>query len=371
MHLSRPARAAGLAAAALYSFLATARAEDLNPTEKRLIAAAKAEGEVTILNAVIVDETAVKLSEAFIKRYGLGPNFKVNNVRKGTGQTAAQIRQEIQAGKVTSDVFILTSPLFFEELAKRGALLALDSSNWKNHEELAKAAGQYFNYPYMVLPFAYTFQPTWNSACPGMESIDIRSYQDLLNPALKGKIVVSDLSKSISYSNTVAAMYEAGLVDFPKLWQGIKALDPIIEFRTEAKMQMIVSCERPLDMFNTSGRVIQNVEKKPALANTLKLGSYKEGQVMLGNQASVMKGSPHPNAGQLMLEFMLGKQGTDILVAGEGLYSFMKGYKAPHEIAPFMLDLDKVKLVGMKQWTGPEAQGDFKTVREAWQQVFQ
>lgn len=371
MYVSRPARGAGLAVLAVFAIMTVAQAAELNPTEKRLVAAAKAEGEVTILNAVIVEETAVKLAAAFVKRYDLGPNFKVNNVRKGTGQTAAQIRQEIQAGKMTSDIFILTSPLFFEELAKRGALVALDSTNWKRHEELAKTAGQYFNYPFMVLPFAYTFQPTWNTACPGMDKIDIRSYQDLLNPALKGKIVVSDLSKSISYSNTVAAMQEAGLVDFPKLWQGIKALDPIIEFRTEAKMQMIVSCERPLDMFNTSGRVIQNVEKKPELAKTLKLGSYKEGQVMLGNQASVMKGSPHPNAGQLMLEFMLGKEGTDILVGGEGLYSFMKGYKAPAEIAPFMLDLDKVKLVGMKQWTGPEAQGDFKSVREAWQKVFQ
>ena len=92
---------------------------------------------------------------------------------------------------------------------------------------------------------------------------------------------------------------------------------------------------------------------------------------MLGNQAGVLKAGPHPNAGQLMLEFMLSKEGTDILVLGEGLYSFMKGYKSPPEIAHWMLDLDKVKLVGMKQWTGAEAQSDFKAVREAWQKVFQ
>ncbi len=36
-----------------------------------------------------------------------------------------------------------------------------------------------------------------------------------------------------------------------------------------------------------------------------------------------------------------------------------------------MLDLDKTKLVGMKQWTEPEAQGDFKSAREAWKTVFQ
>lgn len=203
----------------------SANAQELNATEKKLMAAAKAEGEVTILNAVIVDETALKLAEAFSKRYELGPNFKVNNVRKGTGQVAAQLRQEIMANKITSDVFILTQPLFFEELTKRGAFLALESANWKQHEEVTKAAGQYANYPYVVVPFAYTFQPVWNAACPGLDKIDITSYYDTIKPELKGKVVVSDLSKSISYSNTVAAMQEAGAVDFAKIWQGLKALD--------------------------------------------------------------------------------------------------------------------------------------------------
>lgn len=136
-------------------------------------------------------------------------------------------------------------------------------------------------------------------------------------------------------------------------------------------MQMVVSCERPLDLFNTSGRIAQNVEKKPELAKSLKIGSYKEGQVMLGNQAAVLKSAPHPAAGQLFIEFMLGKEGTDILVEHEGLYSFMKGYKAPPKIAPLLLDLDKVKLVGMKEWTGAEAQKEFKTVHDEWSKVFQ
>lgn len=369
--LRSPARVLLLSFGAALLAVSGVQAQPLNATEKRLMAAAKAEGEVTVLNAVIVDETTVSLGEAFRKRYDLGSNFKFNNVRKGTGQVAAQLRQEIMANKVTSDVFILTQPLFFEELAKRNAFLALDSTAWKDHEEVTKAAGQYANYPYVVVPFAYTFQPVWNASCPGMADVNITSWYDATKPELKGKVVVSDLSKSISYSNTVAALQEAGAVDFPRIWQGLKGQDPVIEFRTEAKMQMVVSCERPLDMFNTSGRIAQNVAKKPELAKALKIGAYKEGQVMLGNQAAVMKGAPHPNAGQLFVEFMLTKEGTDILVEHEGLYSFMKNYQPPAKIAPLLLDLEKTKLVGMKEWTGAEAQKDFKTVRDEWSKVFQ
>ena len=35
---------------------------------------------------------------------------------------------------------------------------------------------------------------------------------------------------------------------------------------------------------------------------------------MLGNQAAVIKGAPHPNAAKLLIEFMLSKEGTDVFV---------------------------------------------------------
>jgi len=364
-------RALALGTLAAFGFAAAATAQELNSTEKQLAGPAKAEGQVTILNAIFADKTGQRLAEAFKKRYNLGDNFKVNNVRKGTGQVVAQARQEILAGKIASDVAIVAAPLFYEEAAKRGAFLPLDSGYWKNHEELAKKAGQYFNYPNVVLPFAYTFQPVWNASCPGMENFNATSYEDVVKPELKKKTIASDASKSVTYANTIASLQESGVIDVFKMLAALKATDPVVEFRTEAKMQMVVSCERPLDMWNLSGRVAQNIEAKPELSKALKIGYYKEGMVMLGNQAAVLKGTAYPNAAKLMLEFLLSKEGTDILVEGEGVYSFMSGYKPPASVAHLLLDLDKHKLLGMKEWTGGEAQKDFKTVRDEWQKIFQ
>ena len=112
------------------------------------------------------------------------------------------------------------------------------------------------------------------------------------------------------------------------MWNKLKATDPLVEFRTEPKMQMVISCQRPLDMWNLSGRVYQNVLKKPELAKVLKIGFYKEGQVMLGNQAAVIKGAPHPNAAKLLIEFMLSKEGTDVIVEGEAMYTLHEGLPA-------------------------------------------
>lgn len=363
------ALAAPCATAAFVAAATVGHAANLTPQEEKLVAAAKKEGAVTLINPLFSDETGQRLAEGFIKRYDLGSDFKLNNLRKGTGATVSQVRQEIQAGKFTVDVHVVSAPGFFDEAAKRGAFEALDSGYWKDHEELAKTAGQYSNYPYVVVPFAYTFQPVWNASCPGMEKFNVTSYADVATPDLKGKTIASDLTKSITYTNTVISLTEAGAVDVKALWDKLKATDPIVEFRTEPKMQMVISCQRPFDMWNLSGRVYQNVLKKADLAKVLRIGSYKEGQVMLGNQAAVLKGAPHPNAGKLLIEFMLSKEGQDILVIGEAVNSFRKDYSPPAVAKPYLLDLAGHKLLGLKDWVGAAKLA--KPVRDEWQARFQ
>ncbi len=353
--------------AAITVFAATSFAAELTPQEQKLIPLAKEEGAVTLINPLFSDRTAKRLGEAFIKRYGLGDGFKFNNIRKGTGATVATVRQEIKANKFTIDVHLVSAPGFFAAAAERGAFLELDSANWKDHAEVVEQAGQYHNYPYVVVPLAYTFQPVWNSSCPGMENVQVTSYADVVKPELKGKTISPDITKSFTYTNTVISLMEAG-VDMNELWDQLKATDPIVEFRTEPKMQMVIACERPFDMWNLSGRVYQNVIKKADLAKVIRIGHYQEGQVMLGNQAAVLKGAPHPNAGKLLIEFLLSKEGADIFVEGEAIYTFRKGYEVPEATRPYLLDLSQHKLLGLKDWVA--AQKKFKAVRGEWTNRF-
>jgi len=358
-------------AASAVAFLAVAtlgQAATLTPQERALIASAKKEGAVTLINPLFSSRTSQRMGAAFAKRYGLGSGFKFNNLRKGTGATVSQVRQEIKAGKFTVDVILVSAPGFFAAAAKRGAFEKLDSGNWKDSVELIKSAGQYSNYPYVVTPLAYTFQPVWNASCPGMENFSVTSYADVTKAMLKGKTISSDITKSFTYTNTVISLQQNGALDVKAFWPKLKATDPIVEFRTEPKIQMVISCQRPFDMWNLSGRVYQNVKKKASLAKVLKIGYYKEGQVMLGNQSAVLKGAPHPNAGKLLIEFLLSKEGSDVFVEGEAIYSFRKGYTPPDAAKPYLLDLGKHKLLGMKDWVA--AQKQFKSVRGDWQDNF-
>ncbi len=86
-------------------------------------------------------------------------------------------------------------------------------------------------------------------------------------------------------------------------------------------MQMVISCQRPFDMWNLSGRVYQNVLKSPGLKDKLKIGSYsKKVRSMLGNQMAVLKGAKNPNAAKLFVEFLLSEEGADLFVEGEAVY---------------------------------------------------
>ncbi len=351
----------------MFEMASAAVSADVTPQEKKLIRAAKKEGGVVIINPLFADRTAKRMKASFVKRYDLGSGFKFRNIRKGTGSTVATVRQEIKAGKFTIDVHMVSAPGFFYAAAKRGAFSKLDSGNWKDNVELVEKADQYHNYPYVVTPLAYTFQPVWNSSCPGMKDFKVTSYADAVSSILKGKTISPDITKSFTYTNTVISLIESG-IDMNAFWDKLKKTDPIVEFRTEPKIQMVISCERPFDMYNLSGRVYQNVLKKPALAKVLEIGYYKEGQVLLGNQAAAVKGGPHPNAGKLLVDYLLSKEGADIYVEGEAIYSFRKGYVAPAAARPYLLDLSKYKLLGLKDWVG--AQKKFKKVRREWTDRF-
>ena len=55
----------------------------ISPQEQKLVRAAKKEGAVTIINPLFSDRTAKRMQRVFIKRYGLGNSFRLNNIRKG------------------------------------------------------------------------------------------------------------------------------------------------------------------------------------------------------------------------------------------------------------------------------------------------
>jgi hypothetical protein len=56
------------------------------------------------------------------------------------------------------------------------------------------------------------------------------------------------------------------------------------------------------------------------------------------------------------------------MAEGEATNSFLKDYVPPESTKPYLLDMKKHKLLGLKDWVA--AQKEFKPIREEWQEVF-
>lgn len=353
--------AAGAALALAAAGAAPAGAADAELA--RLVEAAKKEGEVHYIDALNQPKTHAMLDRAFRKKYGLPDSFKFTHTLQGTGQVVATVQQEIKAGQHTIDVVYLAAPGFFKAAAKEGHFLPYVSPEWKHYEATVKRVGVEVDPPHWITPSAYAFVPVWNRKCPGFATVQIKSWRDLANPAFKGKMIVADVRKSVTYAATWFGLESALGKDF---WpRYVEATQPIIIFRTEESLQKVMSCEYPIQNFQLSGRVYQRVREDRTL--DLGVGWPEEGVVVLGVQIAILKGSRRPNAGKLLVDFLLSEEGMQAFIEGEGVFSLRGGFRAPQAVVKYTPNIDQVKAIPVN-WAGltlagvKKVQDDFRRI---------
>lgn len=329
----------------------------------KLIEAAKQEGEVHYLDALIQPKTHALLDQAFRKKYGLPESFKLTHTLRGTGEVVATVQQEIKAGQHTIDIVWVGAPAFYKAAAKEGALLPYLPTEWKRYESAVKRAGVEVDPPNWIAPAAYAFVPVWNRKCPGFATVQIKSWKDMLNPAFRGKAIIGDVRKSFTYASTWVGMEGTlGKDFFPKF---VELAQPVIIFRTEESLQKVMSCEFPIQLWQLSGRVYQRAQGDATL--DLGVAWPQEGVVLLGVPLAIVKGTKHPNAAKLLMEFLLSEEGMQAFIAGEGVFSLREGFPVPAAVRKYTPDVSTVKAMPIN-WgtlTIPEVrkvQNDFRKI---------
>jgi len=328
---------AAVAAVLFVAWAGAARAADAELA--KLVEAAKKEGEVHYIDAINQPKTHAALERAFRKKYGLPDSFKLSHTLQGTGQVLATVQQEIKAGQHTIDVVVLAAPSFYRAAAKAGDLLPYVSPEWKHYEAHVKRLGVEADPPQWITPSAYSFVPVWNRKCPGFAGVQIKSWKDLINPAFKGRMIVADVRKSLTYTATWVGVEGTLGKDFwPRF---VETTQPAIFYRTEESLQKVISCEYPIQNFQLSGRVYQREQED----STLNLGvSWPvEGVVVLGVPMAILKGTKHPNAAKLLVDFFLSEEGMYEYILHEGLFSFRAGFRVPDPVRKYTPDVDQVK----------------------------
>ena len=348
-------------AAAVLGGAAVAMAADADLA--KLIEAARQEGEVHYIDAVVHPKTQAVLDRAFRKRYGLPDSFKFTHTLQGTGQVVASVQQEIKAGQHTIDLVWVGAPTFFKAAAKAGDFLPYVSSEWRHYEGMVKRLGIEADPPHWIAPISYPFVPVWNRKCPGFADVQITSWKDLLNPAFKGKMIISDVRRSFTFAATWVGL--EGVLGRAYFTKFVELTQPAVIYRTEETLQKVISCEYPIQIWQSPGRVFQRVEEDPTL--NLGVAWPQEGIVLLGVPLAILKGTKHPSAARLLVEFLLGEEAMTIYVSGEPRLSLREGLKLPDIVKKYLPDVDKVKVIPVN-WPAlnlsdiRKAQNDFRKV---------
>ena len=273
----------------------------MTPHEKELYEAAKNEGgELTWYTAHSDDITAQALGRSFESLY---PGLKVNVLRT-TAQVAYQrITQEIKASAIQCDVLSSTDLGHSVELKAKGAFEKYVPENASKVLDIYQGYdpdGYYFVTSAGMIGIGYNTTKVKEADAP-------KNWTDLLDPRWKDNIALGHPGFSGyvgTWALTLRNLY--GWEFFEKLAKN----NPRVGRSIVDTVTMLNAGESAIAGSGPVGVLLDSVKK----GNPLAMVYPTDGTVLIIAPSSIMKGSKHPNAARLFMEFLMSEGASRIWV---------------------------------------------------------
>ena len=334
-------RIAGLALIAALTFATTARADI-----KALEEAAKKEGELTWYVAHYTSEGAEDLGRNFTEIYGV----KVNVVRT-TAQVAYQrLLQDIKNNQTVCDVFSSTDLGHYVRLAAQGKFEKyVPETTPKIDPEFQNfdPAGFYHTTAAGLVTLTYNTSKVKPEEAP-------QKWQDLLDMKWKGKVSTGHPGFS-GYVGTWVLMMK-------KLygWSYFEKLE-------KNKPQIGRSINDTVTALNAGERQVAAGADGSTLAsavrgNPLAVNYPTDGSVLIISPSAIMKGTKHPNAAKLFMEYLYSVEAAKINAKHFGI-----PMRPEVPVAPGAKPMSQIKVI---KPTAAEVDKGIPEVIEQWRDTF-
>jgi len=270
--------------------------------EQVLIEGAKKEGQVVLYSALIVNQMLRPLSAGFMKKY---PFLKMSYYRADSEELLAKLSAETRANNVVADVFEGSGG--GEIAVEAGFTQAFHSPVLGDYPKiyldpkghLAPTRLSYFSIAYNTKQVAADKVP--------------KTYEDLLDPQWKGKM-------AWPYANTGRHLF---MINLRTAWGEEKAFayfrklaeQKIINFASGSARTLVdrvIAGEYPIAL---------NIYAHHPLISAGK-GAPVNAQLMdpvpsASGSLTVLKGAKHPHAAMLLTDFILSREGQEIMAKAE------------------------------------------------------
>jgi len=274
------------------------------------VAKAKAEGKVIWYTSTPIEQ-GQKIADAFQKETGI----KVEMFRSGGSSILRRFQQEMDAGRVAVDVLTHSEPAAANALGKKGLFLPFKPANFDKVPDAAKDPNGLFVGQRLNMMTHYLRSDKVAAAD------EPKTWDDLLDPKYKGKLVMTDPSFTSLQVSVVGTMAKT------RGW-------PFYEKLRGSDVMIVQGNQQVSDMLKRGERLIA-VGALDSYAADLKKEGHpiktlypSDGVFVIPSPTSVVKGSPNPNAAKLFAQFMIGDTAQKIFPA-DGGYSARIDIAAP------------------------------------------
>lgn len=317
-------RLAGLAIASTFVFGLVLGPVTAQAGIKELEEAAKKEGEVSWYVSHYTSEAAEEIGATFTKLYGI----KVK-VFRTTAQVAYQrVTQDAKAGQIECDVFSSTDIGHVMKFKAEGKLEKYIP------EEEAKAAKVFQNLDpdgYFHTTSAGFVVISYNTSKVKPEDAP-KSWKELLDPKWKGKISTGHPGFSGYVGTWAMSMKKMYGVDY---FTKLEKNKPQIGRSINDTVTALNAGERQVAA-GADGSTLFSA----ARGNPLAVNYPTDGSVLIISPSAIVKGTKHPNAAALFMEFLMTPEASEVNVKHFGIpiRPEVKG-------APGTQPIDKVKII--------------------------
>ena len=300
-----------------------------SPQDKK----AKAGGTKTVMLYSSMQEDQLNaIKQAFEKKY---PDIKMDYYFAGTGKVITKIATEAKSGQVAADVIWVGDPADYIGFKKLGILEKYESPEAKNIEKVfIDPEGYYTGARMMNMGIAYNTTKVTKEEAP-------KNWNDLLDPKWKGQIVMTDPGTAGTTKYAVGALMASK--DYgPEYFRKLKENGTELQSGTTATHNQIAAGAYKVGM--CLDYVTENLKTK---GSTIEFVYPEKDGISIYSPIALVKGAANMDNGKLLYDFILSKEGQDVLVANN-LLSVRKDIKQRdvtiEEIAAHAMNIDLATL---------------------------
>jgi iron(III) transport system substrate-binding protein len=301
--------------------------------------AAKPEGEV-VLYSSLNNEQIVTLVDAFKKRY---PSIKPSFYRGTSERVLQRASTEAKAGRFAVDV--ITSAGFQVQLLKDAGLTQrfVPPEAAAYDEGFKDPDGHWVNVHSLLNSMAYNTQHVRPNEAP-------KKYEDLLAPRWKGRLGVNLLDPEWY----VSLQRRWGKDKARNFLKALAAQQPAVRDGHNITAQLLAAGEFHV-VSNTYAHIVARIKGQGGPVQYV----FDEPVITYVHPIALAKSAPHPNAGKLLISFVLSAEGQRMLREQGRIPSH-------RDIDPLVFSLRNVKL----QASDPRLAKDYGPAGEEMRAIF-